>query len=68
METRDSGDKIRCVADGYEHDRRDYDFLKREVRRDLRKAAIEYAMKRALCPSVASTPPRWTLLRSRPDR
>jgi predicted metal-dependent hydrolase len=43
-ETRESGDKILCVAGGYEHiDRRVHDFLKREARRDLHKAAIEYA-------------------------
>jgi predicted metal-dependent hydrolase len=44
METRDSGDKVLCVAGGYDHiDRRVHDFLKREARRDLQKAALEYA-------------------------
>jgi predicted metal-dependent hydrolase len=43
-ETRDSGDKVLCVAGGYEHiDRRVHDFLKREARRDLQKVALEYA-------------------------
>jgi len=43
-ETRDSGEKILCVAGGFEHlDRRVHDFLKREARRDLQKAAERYA-------------------------
>jgi predicted metal-dependent hydrolase len=43
-ETRESGDKLICVAGGYEFiDRRVHDFLKREARRDLQKAATEYA-------------------------
>jgi predicted metal-dependent hydrolase len=43
-ETRESGDKILCAAGGYEHiDRRIHDFLKREARRDLHKAAVEHA-------------------------
>ncbi len=43
-ETRDSGDKILCVAGGVEHiDRRVHDFLKREARRDLHKSAQAYA-------------------------
>jgi predicted metal-dependent hydrolase len=43
-ETRDSGEKILCVAGAIEHtERRVHDFLKREARRDLQKAAQEYA-------------------------
>src|SRR5260221_12196444 len=43
-ETRDSGEKILCVAGGPEHmDRRVHDFLKREARKDLHKAAQFYA-------------------------
>src|SRR5258707_11037198 len=43
-ETRDSGDKIICVAGGYDFiDRRVHDFLKREARRELQKSAREYA-------------------------
>ena len=43
-ETRDSGEKILCVAGGAEHmDRRVHDFLKREARKDLHKAALAYA-------------------------
>jgi predicted metal-dependent hydrolase len=43
-ETRDSGERILCVAGGVEHvDRRVHDFLKREARKDLAKAAQEYA-------------------------
>jgi predicted metal-dependent hydrolase len=43
-ETRESGDKVICIAGGYEHiDRRIHDFLKREARRDLHKAALDYA-------------------------
>ena len=43
-ETRDSGEKILCVAGGFEHlDRRVHDYLKREARRDLQKAAMAYA-------------------------
>ena len=43
-ETRDSGERILCVAGGLEHlDRRVHDFLKREARRDLQKAAQRYA-------------------------
>jgi len=43
-ETRDSGDKIICVAGGYDFiDRRVHDFLKREARRDLQKSAHDYA-------------------------
>jgi len=43
-ETRDSGERILCVAGGLEHlDRRIHDFLKREARRDLQKAAERYA-------------------------
>ena len=43
-ETRESGDKVLCVAGGYEHiDRRIHDFLKREARRDLHKVALVYA-------------------------
>jgi len=43
-ETRESGDKVLCVAGGYEHiDRRIHDFLKREARRDLHKVALDHA-------------------------
>lgn len=43
-ETRDSGEKILCVAGGAEHiDRRIHDFLKREARDALQKAASHYA-------------------------
>src|SRR5881392_3467064 len=44
VETRDSGEKILCVAGGVEHmDRSVHDFLKREARKDLQKAARAYA-------------------------
>ena len=43
-EVRDSGEKILCVAGGIEHvDRRVRDYLKREARRDLQKAAQAHA-------------------------
>jgi hypothetical protein len=43
-ETRDSGEKIICVAGDVDFtDRRVHDFLKREARRDLQKSAQEYA-------------------------
>jgi predicted metal-dependent hydrolase len=43
-ETRDSGDKILCVAGDVDFiDRRVHDFLKREARRDLQKSAEAYA-------------------------
>ena len=43
-ETRDSGEKIICVAGDVEHiDRRVHDFLKREARADLHKASAHYA-------------------------
>jgi predicted metal-dependent hydrolase len=43
-ETRDSGERILCVAGGLEYlDRRVHDFLKREARRDLQKVAQRYA-------------------------
>src|SRR5215471_19323385 len=43
-ETRDSGEKILCVAGAEEFtDRRVHDFLKREARKDLHKAALDYA-------------------------
>jgi predicted metal-dependent hydrolase len=43
-ETRDSGEKILCVAGEGEHiDRRIHDFLKREARKDLQKASQYYA-------------------------
>src|SRR5882724_10666679 len=45
-EMRESGERILCVAGGVEHiDRRVHDFLKREVRGDLQKAAQSYAEK-----------------------
>src|ERR1700755_508598 len=43
-ETRDSGERILCVAGGFEHiERRVSDYLKREARNDLQKAAQSYA-------------------------
>jgi predicted metal-dependent hydrolase len=43
-ETRESGEKILCVAGGIEHiDRRVHDFLKREARRELTDASKRYA-------------------------
>ena len=43
-ETRDSGERILCVAGGAEHiERRVHDYLKREARKDLQKAAQAYA-------------------------
>ena len=43
-ETRDSGERILCVAGGADHmDRRVHDFLKREARKDLHKASLAYA-------------------------
>src|SRR6202049_5009955 len=43
-ETRDSGERILCVAGGSEHiERRVHDYLKREARKDLHKAATAYA-------------------------
>jgi predicted metal-dependent hydrolase len=43
-ETRDSGERVLCVAGGHEHiDRRVHDFLKREARRELQKSAQDYA-------------------------
>ena len=42
-ETRESGDKVLCVAGDYEFiDRRVHDFLKREARRDLQRSAQDY--------------------------
>ena len=43
-ETRESGERILCVAGETEHiDRRVHDYLKREVRKDLQKAAQVHA-------------------------
>jgi predicted metal-dependent hydrolase len=43
-ETRDSGERILCVAGGLEHvERRVHDYLKREARRDLQDTAQHYA-------------------------
>jgi predicted metal-dependent hydrolase len=43
-ETRDSGERILCVAGGTEHiDRRVHDFFKREARHHLTKASHAYA-------------------------
>jgi hypothetical protein len=43
-ETRDSGERIICVAGDVEFtDRRVHDFLKREARRDLQKSAQDHA-------------------------
>src|SRR6266705_316016 len=43
-ETRDSGEKILCVAGGVDYiDRRVHDYLKREARKDLQKSALAYA-------------------------
>jgi predicted metal-dependent hydrolase len=45
-ETRDSGEKILCVAGAADHmDRRVHDFLKREARKDLHKASLAYAVE-----------------------
>ncbi|NVN85589.1 MAG: M48 family metallopeptidase [Rhodopseudomonas sp.] len=45
-EIRDSGERIICVAGEHEHiDRRVHDFLKREARKDLQKAAGHYALE-----------------------
>ena len=47
--SRDSGEKILCVAGGVEHmDRRVHDFLKREARKDLSWASLAYAQDLAL--------------------
>ena len=44
VETRDSGEKILCVAGASEHlDRRVHDYLKREARRDLQRSTQAYA-------------------------
>jgi predicted metal-dependent hydrolase len=43
-ETRDSGERILCVAGDVEFtDRRVHDFLKREARKELHKASLAYA-------------------------
>ncbi|WP_141383366.1 M48 family metallopeptidase [Nitrobacter winogradskyi] len=43
-ETRDSGERLLCVAGGLEYlDRRVHDFLKREARQDLQKASLRHA-------------------------
>ncbi len=43
-ETSESGEHMLCVAGGLEHiERRVHDYLKREARRDLQKAAQSYA-------------------------
>jgi predicted metal-dependent hydrolase len=43
-ETRDSGEKVLCVAGGVEHtERRVLDYLKREARKDLQKASLAHA-------------------------
>ena len=43
-ETRDSGEKILCVAGGVGYiDRRVHDYLKREARKDLQKSTLAYA-------------------------
>jgi len=43
-EVRDSGERILCVAGGVEHiDRRVHDYLKRQARGELQKAAQSYA-------------------------
>src|SRR6202012_918149 len=42
-ETRDSGEKVLCVAGGSEHtERRVLDYLKGEARKDLQKAWLSY--------------------------
>src|ERR1035437_2962790 len=44
-ETRESGERILCVAGAAEHiERRVHDYLKREARKDLPKAARAYAL------------------------
>ena len=46
LETRDSGERILCVAGEPEHtERRVHDYLKREARKDLNKAALAYAQQ-----------------------
>jgi predicted metal-dependent hydrolase len=43
-ETRESGERVLCVAGGIEFtDRRVHDFLKREARKELHKASLAYA-------------------------
>src|ERR1700760_1313068 len=43
-EIRDSGERVLCVAGGIEYaERRTHDYLKREARKDLQKAATSYA-------------------------
>ena len=43
-EIRDSGERIICVAGGADYiERRVHDYLKREARKDLQKAATSYA-------------------------
>jgi predicted metal-dependent hydrolase len=43
-ETRDSGERVLCVAGGAEHvERRVHDYLKREARNDLQEAVQTYA-------------------------
>jgi predicted metal-dependent hydrolase len=45
-ETRDSGERILCVAGASEHiERRVLDYLKREARKDLQEASISYAQE-----------------------
>ena len=50
-ETRDSGDKIICVAGGYDFiDRRVHDFLKREARKDLQAAVARHSKQLGVKP------------------
>ena len=57
-ETRDSGERILCVAGGVEHiDRRVHDFLKREARKDLQKAS-QILCRGARRPGQAGVDPR----------
>src|SRR6476660_6368762 len=62
-ETRDSGERILCVAGGPEHiERRVFDHLKREVRKELHKASMMYAAElgvRVRLVSIRDQSSRW---------
>src|ERR1700757_643643 len=60
-ETRDSGEKILCVAGGVEFtDRRVHDFLKREARKELHKASLDYADALRVGVRRVSTRDQWS--------
>ncbi len=71
-ETRDSGERILCVAGAAEHiDRRVHDFLKREARKELQKSAQSYAQAlgvkvRRLSTSAGSLSFSWRLILAPP--